>query len=256
LPIDHYKKSGKKPEELYQIALREAPLVWNLMTNAVCENMLQTTNDWSYIADRLSGENWWLIGDTCGFADPILSAGMTLAVAGARQVAYSILAIEAKEHDPAWLANFYTDIHRNRIRQHVMFADFWYKANAQFSDLIEYTSEIAKEAGLTLKPDDAFRWLGTGGFSHEDPSLPIIGGVAVEAVQQVTHLITGEKATWKVASNNSFKLNLEGAIESKMPLLFEGKIWEKVCYRRDGKILPKYGVYDIVLKLLEKENRS
>ncbi|MEQ1934024.1 MAG: NAD(P)/FAD-dependent oxidoreductase, partial [Fimbriimonadaceae bacterium] len=250
LPLEYYKKSGKKPDELYREAIESEPLISSLMTNATNEGNIFTTNDWSYIADRLSGENWWLIGDSCGFADPILSAGMTLAGAGAKQVAYSILAIEANERDPKWLREFYTDIHRKRIGQHVMFADFWYKSNGQFTDLIDYTSEIAKEAGLNLSPDDAFRWLGTGGFSHEDPSLPIIGGCAVEAVQQINQQLTGQAATWNVASHNVFKMNLEGAEESAMPLMFEGKIWEKVCYRRDGKILPKYGIYDIVMKLL------
>lgn len=253
LPLEYYKKSGKKPDELYREAIESEPLISSLMTNATNEGNIFTTNDWSYIADRLSGENWWLIGDSCGFADPILSAGMTLAGAGAKQVAYSILAIEANERDPKWLREFYTDIHRKRISQHVMFADFWYKSNGQFTDLIDYTSEIAKEAGLNLSPDAAFRWLGTGGFSHEDPSLPIIGGCAVEAVQQINQQLTGQVATWNVASHNVFKMNLEGAEESAMPLMFEGKIWEKVCYRRDGKILPKYGIYDIVMKLLEKE---
>jgi hypothetical protein len=254
LPLEHYKKMGQKPEELYKQALDEAPLIKSLMVNAECENNFQTTNDWSYIADRLAGENWWLIGDTCGFADPILSAGITLAVAGARQAAYSILATEAKEHDAQWLRNFYTDVHKKRIGQHVMFADFWYKSNGQFTDLLEYTSQIAKEAGLNMSPDEAFRWLGTGGFSHEDPALPILGGVAIEAVQQINQQLTGKQATWKVGTHNVFKLNLQGAEESAMPLLFEGKIWQKSCYRRDGKILPRYGVYEIVLKLLEKEN--
>lgn len=254
LPLDYYKKTDKKPDELYRMALEEAPLIKSLMTNAICENKQQTTNDWSYIAERLSGENWWLVGDTCGFADPILSAGITLAVAGARQVAYSIVAIESKEHDAKWLGDFYTDVHKKRIGQHVMFADFWYKSNGQFTDLLEYTSQIAKEAGLNLKPDDAFRWLGTGGFSHEDPALPILGGCAIEAVQQINQQLTGVAATWKVASHNVFKLNLEESEEAAMPLMFEGKIWQKVCYRRDGKILPKYGVYDIAIKLLQKES--
>lgn len=253
IPLEYYKESGKRPEELFLQGLAEEPLISQLIKNGTRENRLTTTNDWSYIADRLCGDNWFLIGDTCGFADPILSAGMTLAMMGARQVAYSILAMERKEHEKQWLMDFYNDSHRKRIRQHVLFADFWYTSNGQFTDLIDYTKEIAETSGLNLTPDEAFRWLGTGGFAHEDPAAAMVGGFPVQAVQAVNQKFSQQSVTWQVAENNVFKLNLEGAVEDTMPIFFEGKIWPKTCYRRDGKILPKYGVFDIAVKLLEKE---
>ena len=254
VPLEHFKASGLKPEEIYRKALADEPFISKLIKNAECENIFTTTNDWSYIADRLSGENWFLIGDTCGFADPILSAGMTLAMMGARQVAYSILAMERKEHDGQWLRTFYNDAHRGRIRQHVLFADFWYTSNGQFTDLIENTAEIAKKSGLDLTPDAAFRWLGTGGFAQEDQSAPLIGGFAIQAVQVMNQKFTQQKIVWNVATHNVFKINLKGATEEEIPILFEGKIWAKRAFKRGGKMLPKYGLFDIIMLLLEKES--
>ena len=45
------------------------------------------------MADKTVGENWFLVGEAAGFADPILAAGMTLAHTGARELAYTILAL-------------------------------------------------------------------------------------------------------------------------------------------------------------------
>jgi flavin-dependent dehydrogenase len=50
-------------------------------------------------SDRTVGENWFLVGEAAGFADPILAAGMTLAHTGARELAYTILALEQEKHD-------------------------------------------------------------------------------------------------------------------------------------------------------------
>ncbi|MBI1331255.1 MAG: hypothetical protein GC165_00075 [Armatimonadetes bacterium] len=253
VPTDYYKASGLTPEELYRKAISEEPMISKLVQNAECENLFSTTTDWSYIADRLAGENWFLAGDTCGFADPILSAGLTLAMMGARQVAYSIIAMENGDHESQWLRDFYSEAHRGRIRQHVQFADFWYTSNGQFTDLIENTAVIAQRSGLNLTPDAAFRWLGTGGFAQEDQALPFIGGLAIQAVQVVNQRFTRQKVTWNVATNNVFKLNLEGATEAEFPVLFEGKIWARKAYKRDGKMLPQYGVFEIVTLLLQKE---
>ena len=252
VPVEYFKQSGKKPIDIYEQGLRDEPYLTKLMKNATSEGKLTTTNDWSYIADRLTGENWFLAGDSCGFADPILSAGLTLAMTGAKQVAYSILAIYDQEHDEQWLKDCYDETQRARIRQHVRFADMWYGANGQFSDLRDMTREIAANAGLTLDADDAFRWLATGGFAYDDPSSPIIGGFALPAIKILNQRLTHKQVTWKVSQCNKFRLNLEGATQDKMPVLYGGQIFEKPCYRRGTKILPEFGFYAIATNLLRK----
>src|SRR5262249_5849654 len=157
-----------------------------LMKNATSEGHLQTTNDWSYISDRLSGENWFPTGDSCGFADPILSAGMTLAHASGREVANMILEIGRDPSIEGWRESAYDEVHRRRIRQHIRFADYWYGANAQFSDLVAFCSEIAKDSGLDLEPDQAFQWLGTGGFANDDIGQASVGAYNLSAVKKIT----------------------------------------------------------------------
>lgn len=253
VPLEYYKQSGKRPLEIYEQALVDQPTISGLMEEATTNGKVYTTNDWSYIADRLIGENWFLIGDSCGFADPILSAGLTLAMTGARQVAYSIMEMERGNHDPAWLKSFYDSNQKAKIRSHIMFADYWYSANAQFTDLIDYTSEIAKQAGHDLSPDAAFRWLASGGFANEDPSLPMAGGCALPAVKGISERLSQKRATWTYEKNNVFELDLAGAKEDTFPVLFEGKVLAKPCYKRGNKILPMYGVFDVVIETLRKE---
>ena len=127
------------------------------------------------MAEQMAGDNWYLAGDSGGFADPILAAGMTLAHAAARDSAYTILAVDQAQFEPKWLKDQYTENQRQRILQHIRFADFWYAGNGCFTDLKEFTTEIAKDAGLNLSANDAFQWLGTGGFVSEQTATGIAG---------------------------------------------------------------------------------
>jgi flavin-dependent dehydrogenase len=254
VPADYYKESGKRPEELYRQAMAEEPRVRELTRNAQSEGKLQTTNDWSYIADRLAGDNWFLTGDACGFADPILAAGMTLAHASAREVAYTILEIERDDHDAQWLKQAYSDAHRRRIRQHIRFADYWYTANGQFRDLVAYTSEIAKDSGLDLAPDKAFQWLGTGGFANDDLGQASVGAYSIGAVKQIAQLFAGEAATWKVNGYNEFRLNLAGVHRQPFPSYTDGKIGRTEALVRDGRILPLTGPFRAVYLALQQNH--
>ncbi len=104
IPAQYYKDQGKRPEELYDEVLNADPIFSKLLRKATPEKSIHTTKDWSFVSERLTGENWFLVGECAGFADPILSAGMSLAhLPGAREVAYAILAMERKEFDPEWL---------------------------------------------------------------------------------------------------------------------------------------------------------
>lgn len=252
-PLEYYKASGLKPAELYDKAIRDEPAISELMLKAHHDDKLYTTNDWSYIADRLYGENWFLIGDSCGFADPILSAGLTLSMMGAKQVAYTIMELERGKHDPKWLRDFYDSNQRARIRQHIMFADFWYSANGNFSDVVEYTKEIARKSGFELSSDAAFRWMASGGFAHEDPSLPMFGSYGLGAVKAITERFSQTKASWNISKYNVFEMDLKDAKEDTFPLLFDGKIWAHPCYRRGAKVLPMYGLFDIIVQVLKKQ---
>ncbi len=256
VPADYLKASRKPPGELYAEALNAEPRIKALLTRAVSEGALQTTNDWSYVADRLTGDNWFLAGDACGFADPILSAGCTLAHASGREVAYTILEMDRGELDPSWMKASYNELHRRRIRQHIRFADYWYTANGQFTDLVAYCSEIAKDSGLDLDPDQAFQWLGTGGFANDDIGQPVAGGYTLSAVKRIAQLFAGKPGSWMVNRFNEYRLDMSGVRIEARPHYEEGRIQEVKALVRAERVLPLTGPFRLAFSALQHHSDS
>lgn len=254
-PAEYYKNSGKTPEELYHWACQNEPRVRELTANATRRNKVEATKDWSFLAERLTGTNWMLAGECAGFADPILAGGMMLAHSGARHAAYTILELEQGKLDADWLKSHYNDTQRRRIRQHIRFADFWYAGNGQFTDLEEHTSRIAKEAGLSMRPKEAFRWLSTGGFSDDVLGFTGIGGLDVGGVKQIAAMF-GDKdeLPWEVSRFNHFELNLRAAETVAIPVLQNGRILRAKCFVRADRRLPVLGMFDRVVRALEQHS--
>jgi len=252
VPASYFKEQGNSTEELYMEALRSDPVVSRLIQNATREDNLSTTKDWSFIAERLAGENWFLAGESAGFADPILAAGMALAHAGARMVAYTILELERGELESDWLRRNYSINHRSQILQHVRFADFWYTANGVFSDLQEYAREIAADAGLALTAADAWRWLGQGGFI-EHTSGTNLGGCGLLIAKEIVGAFTGEDAPYAIVGKTHFQTNLAGAEEDWMAEMNGGLITRRRMFRRNGKVLPMVGLTAMLAQLLTVE---
>jgi flavin-dependent dehydrogenase len=250
---EYYKNAGKSTEELYLEAISKEPLISSLTMNATRENRLEATKDWSFVADRLAGGNWFLAGDACGFADPILAAGLTLAQIGARRVAYSILEIEKNEIDPEWVKSQFNRIQRRNTLNHIRFADYWYSANEQFTDLKEYCTEIAKGAGLNLDADAAFQWLGTGGFSDELNGLPFSGTYTLTAIKAFTSRFGNKDTSWFVYDNNLFDLDVADATKDTVALYENGRVRQLDCLRKGEQILPLNGIYKCIHKALTRE---
>lgn len=256
ISAERFKELGKKPVDVYLDAIAAEPNISRWLQHAVREDKLASTKDWSYVADRVVGENWMLAGESSGFADPILSAGMTLAHTGAREAAYSILELERGEHDAAWLKERFNEMQRVRLRSHIQFADFWYLGNGRFTDLRENTSNIAQEVGLELNPEDAFRWLSTGGFASETYQVAEIGTWDVTAVKLLTQWFAGTEATWTISQNNVFDLDLSGCENVHVPVMEGGKIDKVKAWRRNGKVLPFHGDFLPVVRFLRQSNQA
>lgn len=253
VPAEYYKESKLRPQELYDRALSEEPRIRDLMRNAKSEGKLATTKDWSFVSKRMAGENWFLVGESCGFADPILAAGMTLAHTGARECAYSLLELFRGNFEPEWLRERYEETQLLRIGQHIRFADYWYSTNAHFTDLKEFCAEIASDAGLSLNADDAFRWLGTGGFAVDTVAGNAgIGTLSIESLKQVLQRLSASTANWTISGCNVFKLDFEGAERGYSASLENGAILRDACYRRDGNILPHAGLFGLWIEILSE----
>lgn len=255
MPADYYKKTGRRPEDLYMEAVTNDSRIGPLIANAEREHKFTTTKDWSFLSSRLYGENWYLCGECAGFADPILSAGLTLTHTGARQLAYVLMAVDKNPEDKAWLDEYYDETQKKRISQHIQFADFWYSANAHFTELVDFTAKIASDAGFELDANKAWQRLGTGGFSNDTLEAPSFVDSSIGSLKQIAQRFTGTKADWEIGKNNVFKLDIEGAEPDMAPLMHEGKIVRVKCWRRQGHILPQVGMFQIVCDVLRTEPR-
>ncbi|MBS1700212.1 MAG: tryptophan 7-halogenase [Armatimonadetes bacterium] len=254
MPAEYQKKSGKTPEELYMEALTSEPTVSKLVANASREGKFETTKDWSFVSERLYGENWFLAGDAAGFADPILSAGLTLAQTGARNLAYTILEIERGELDADWLKQSYSDVQSRRIRDHIRFADYWYSMNGHFTELKEYCAVIADSAGIQLRPEDAFVWMGSGGFAGDSLGVPGTGTFTISAVKYNIRSMTGSYPKWEVEKYNSFRLNTEGAEKIILATYQEGRVYKIPCLKRGSLVLPDMLSYGAMYAALQVES--
>lgn len=253
-PAEYYKSSGKKPGDLYASALEQEKTVAGLLAKATSRGKVESTNDWSYVAERTHGPNWFLVGESLGFADPILAAGLTLTHTCARHAAYTILELDRGTHDRGWLLRQYDDVQRKRVLQHMKFAEYWYSGNGCFSDIQENCTRIAQEAGLKLDPQEAFRWLSNGGID-DDPGQVAIGGLdlaGIKGVQQRLSHTTQSGVAYRLDGKNVFKLNLIGADKTFVATLGTGRIERTVAYRRGTKTLIATGVYGAVIDALKK----
>jgi flavin-dependent dehydrogenase len=245
-----FKTSGKTPEQLYHDAIQEEPRIRGLLENAICEGNFAATKDWSFVVEEMADENWMLVGETVGFADPILSAGLTITHISAREAAYTLLELE-KGGDKEWLFAEYTRRNRRRVLQHIRFADYWYAANAHFSELKEFTREIAAEAGLDLDADNAFQWLGTGGFVEEDMTSGGVAAFSFNALHGMNDWLSGQGTKFAYGGYNYFQVNLHKATKVQFARYEDGKIEIVDGYERDGKILPVTGMIGRLLRHLK-----
>jgi flavin-dependent dehydrogenase len=254
VPAAYYKQSGQRPEELYRQALADDPMIVSLMKNAVSEEKFSTTKDWSFMAERVVGENWFLVGESAGFADPILAAGLTMAQVGAKELANTILELERGRYGEQWLKEQYGIKHRQRVLNHIRFADYWYTANAQFSDLKVFCSELAKDSGLELDPDRAWAWLGQGGFIGEDEE-PGSSGFSIHQVRQIGHFLNELAPDSILEKTNEFHLDLAGATRFEKARYNNGEVQKVSAYRRGSRTLPiDNESFGFLLRVLETEH--
>ena len=250
---EFYKQSGRKPEELYQQAIAQEPEISRLLSRAVCSSKLSSANDWSYVAEESCGENWFLVGESLGFADPILAAGLTLTHTSAEHCAATILELDRDDQSPNWLRLQYHETQTQRVKQHIKFAEYWYSSNGLFTDVLENCREIATAAGLSFEPHEAFRWLSNGGID-DISGQAAIGGLSlagIKMVQQHFSHTDSSSVTFAINGMNSFKLDLAGARSEMVASVKGGRILPVSVLRRGQQRLPLHGIYGLVYSALQ-----
>lgn len=256
-PASYFKTCGKAAEDLFRESLAMPADLQELLSEAKCSGQIRRTNDWSFVADRVCGENWFLCGEALGFADPILSAGMTLTHTCARHLAYMILELKNGRHDAAWLKREYESVQRRRVIQHMKFAEYWYTGNGFFDAIQENCAQIAEKAGLKLTPSEAFRWLSNGGIDDEIGQVSI-GGLSLAGIKGVQWRLShkvNEQVSYLIDGKSSFKLRTQGAVNDYVCGLENGRIERVPALVRDGEQLVLAGAYRIVYEALQKHSK-
>ncbi|AIE85810.1 NAD(P)/FAD-dependent oxidoreductase [Fimbriimonas ginsengisoli] len=254
-PADYYKQCGKRPEELYAEAVRSEPRIAALTAAAKRDGEVRATRDWSFLARQMAGPNWFLVGEAAGFADPILSAGITIAMVGAKECAYTIAELDRGEVDAEWMRLAFEKRQRQRVYQHIQFANYWYSGNRHFSELVEYTSEIARGAGLNMSAESAWQWIGTGGFVSLETAGAGLAGHSIEQIKNIEGMLFNSESEWQITKVNVFDLNIEDVVPGKTPIYEGGRIRQGRTLRKGDLEIPVSGGFRVILEILQRETK-
>jgi len=82
-----FQRAGLAPNELFEREVRASKVMRARMEHARWLMPVQTTTDFSYRNERITGDRLLRVGDAAGFMDPIFSAGVYLAMLSARWAA-------------------------------------------------------------------------------------------------------------------------------------------------------------------------
>lgn len=80
-------------EHIYMNAIHECPLIEDVVKRGKLISKIKTEQDYSYMADSLTGPGYFLVGDAACFIDPLLSTGVHLATHSSMLCAASIASI-------------------------------------------------------------------------------------------------------------------------------------------------------------------
>lgn len=99
-------------EKMLLAAVAECPLIADLVAPGTFLPGVRADKDFSYIADRLNGPGYFLIGDAACFIDPLLSTGVHLATHGALLAAASVASLLRGEVSDEEAEEFFEESYR------------------------------------------------------------------------------------------------------------------------------------------------
>jgi hypothetical protein len=154
--------------------------------------------------------------------------------------------------DAGWLREVYQKRTRRSIEQHIRFANFWYAGNGHFSDLVEYTAEIAKDAGFIVDAKSAWQWLGSGGFvSAESPDG--LAGHTLETMKNIQAMLFKEESDWEITRYNVFEVEIDGVTAEKLPIFAGGRVRIGTSLKKGDRELPVVRGFRTMLEILQQE---
>ncbi len=117
--FEHLFRNGQDHEATYLEQLDRCPDVKRRVSVGKRVSKYFATKDYTYRADRVSGDGWVLVGDAFGFLDPLYSSGVLLALRSGELAADCIVAAltsgdTSREQLGRWESDFVRGMNRMR----------------------------------------------------------------------------------------------------------------------------------------------
>src|SRR5262249_40695022 len=100
-------------EKLYFEAMKDCPIVTELLEGATKVSDMRTEQDYSYVAERFAGPGYFISGDAACFLDPLLSTGVHLATYAGLLAAASLTSVLRGEVAEEEATDFYHTWYRH-----------------------------------------------------------------------------------------------------------------------------------------------
>jgi flavin-dependent dehydrogenase len=106
------RQEGASSGQIYHEAIRECPVIADLLEPAELVTPLRIEQDYSYTSECFAGPGYFLVGDAACFLDPLLSTGVHLATYSAMLASASIASVLRDEVGEEEAAELYEQIYR------------------------------------------------------------------------------------------------------------------------------------------------
>jgi flavin-dependent dehydrogenase len=123
------RQEGATQESIYHAAVRESPVIADLLAPAKMVTPLRTEKDFSYTSERFAGPGYFLVGDAACFLDPLLSTGVHLATYSAMLAAASIASVLRDEFTEDEVQSHYEQAYRQAYFRLLMVVSNLYQQN-------------------------------------------------------------------------------------------------------------------------------
>jgi flavin-dependent dehydrogenase len=125
--MDYMFPKGSSAEATFERELANCPALQERLNGAARHTDYLTTKDYSYGSRQPAGPGWVLVGDACGFIDPVYSSGVHLALCSGEFVADAVnaaLKVDdlSEERLGSWFADYSAGVQNFRRLVYAFYA--------------------------------------------------------------------------------------------------------------------------------------
>ena len=150
-------------KQIYLDAINDCPLILDLIKTGEMTPEIGTEQDFSYMADRLAGPGYFLVGDAACFIDPLLSTGVHLATHGAMLAGASLASMIRGEVTEEQAHAFYEESYRHAyLRLMVIISGLYQQYNGKESHFWRAQQLTHNDYSNSDKLNEAFMFVVSG----------------------------------------------------------------------------------------------